>query len=298
MPSGVRRKDADGRPVDSLGRHRYPIAIDTEREYDPAAERARRERVTMQWVVQSLTRAYGAGLVDLGPPSPGAVGRASRPYVQTRQFWLHRDAEHDAAQRRALDRDGVGFSTAVRRLLRAYGEGQIDLHVVVVDKRGEGAARHCQYRAGMDSIEFAAAGISVNGLRLLDLVRQAELPFAIQEMRERPEAFGPEDGPEELAGAYTDLLPNYYWPSRHFLGEPRDEPLGIREDGETMLLTCSGCGMAECWSFLARVEVTETTVRWSGFRNSHSDWDLSALGPFVFSRPQYEQALRRTEAAH
>ena len=149
----------------------------------------------------------------------------------------------------------------------------------------------------MDSIEFAAGGILVNGVRLLDLVHRAELPFAIQEMRERPEAFGPEDGPEELAGAYTGLLPDYYWPSRHFLGEPKDEPQGIREDDETMLLTCSGCGIAECWSLLAKIEVTETTVRWSGFRNSHSDWDLSAIGPFLFSRSQYGQALHRAEAA-
>lgn len=134
MSSGERRKDPDGRLVDSLGRHRYPIAIDTEREYAPAMERARRDRVTMQWVVQSLTRAYGAGLVGLGPPPAGPPGRTGRPFAQTRQFWLHRDTEHDPAQRRA-DQDGVAFSAAVRRLLRAYGEGEIDLQVIVVDRR-------------------------------------------------------------------------------------------------------------------------------------------------------------------
>lgn len=148
----------------------------------------------------------------------------------------------------------------------------------------------------MDSIAFPRGGIVINGARLLDLVRQAELPFAAQEWRERPESFGPEEGPEDLAGAYTGLLAHYYWPSRHFLGEPGAEPRGIREDGETMLLICSGCGIAECWALLARIEVAETTVRWSGFRNSHRDWDLSTVGPFLFSRTQYEQALRRPEA--
>ncbi|MFG2090585.1 MULTISPECIES: hypothetical protein [unclassified Spirillospora] len=138
MPSGGRRKDPDGRLVDSLGRHRYPIAVDTEREYAPAMERARRERVTMQWVVQSLTRAYGAGLVGLGSPPSGPPGRTGRPFAQTRQFWLHRGTEHDAAQRRAAEQDGVAFSTAVRRLLRAYGEGEIDLEVVATDRRLQG----------------------------------------------------------------------------------------------------------------------------------------------------------------
>ncbi|GLZ06570.1 hypothetical protein Acsp03_40360 [Actinomadura sp. NBRC 104412] len=145
----------------------------------------------------------------------------------------------------------------------------------------------------MDSIAFPRSGILINGVRLLDLVRQAELPFATREWRERRDDFGPEEGPEDLAGAYTGLLADYYWPSRHFLGEPKDEPRGIREDGETMLLTCSGCGMADCWSLLARIEVADGTVRWSGFRNSHRDWDLSAVGSFLFSRTQYEEALRR-----
>jgi len=127
----------------------------------------------------------------------------------------------------------------------------------------------------MDSIEFSRSGILINGVRLVDLVRQAELPFA-------------------MAGAYTGLLADFYWPSRHFLGKPEDEPRGIREDGETMLLTCSGCGMAGCWSLLARIEVADGTVRWSGFRNSHRDRDRSAVGPFLFSRTQYEGALRRS----
>ncbi|MER6943011.1 hypothetical protein ABT294_03205 [Nonomuraea sp. NPDC000554] len=62
---------------------------------------------------------------------------------------------------------------------------------------------------------------------------------------------------------------------------------------ETMLLGCT-CGIAECWALLAKIELTDSVVRWSGFRNNHRDWDLSLLGPFVFSRRQYERALRAT----
>ena len=145
----------------------------------------------------------------------------------------------------------------------------------------------------MDLIEFVVGGIQINGVQFVDLLYRAELPFAIREMQERAEDFGPEEGPEELAGTYTSLISDYYWPSRHFLGEPANEPMGLKEDDETMLLVCSGCSIPECWSLLAKVEVTDSTVRWSEFRNSHSDWDLSSVGPFTFSRTQYEQALRR-----
>ncbi|GAB3998926.1 hypothetical protein GCM10029992_26240 [Glycomyces albus] len=147
----------------------------------------------------------------------------------------------------------------------------------------------------MDSIEFSAVGILVNGHSLQQLARRAEFPFAEQEWRENRWAFGPNEGPETLAGDYGPLTSDYYWPSLHFLGEPEEEP-DAREDGETMLLTCS-CGISGCWALLARIDITADTVRWSGFRNSHRDWDLAALGRFVFSRVEYERALRRTEAA-
>lgn len=159
--------------------------------------------------------------------------------------------------------------------------------------RGSEAA--CRYRAEMDSIEFTATDLLVNGVPFIESVRRIELPFAEQEWREHREDFGPGDGPETLAGDYGLLTEEYLWPSRHFLGEPEDEP-EAREDDETMLLTCS-CGISGCWALLARIEVGAETVRWSGFRNSHRDWDLSAMGPYLFSRAEYERALRGPEAA-
>jgi hypothetical protein len=39
------------------------------------------------------------------------------------------------------------------------------------------------------------------------------------------------------------------------------------------------------------VDVDAAHVRWHDFRNGHRDWDLGALGPFVFDRQQYEAAL-------
>ncbi|MEV1247950.1 hypothetical protein ACIBO2_29220 [Nonomuraea sp. NPDC050022] len=148
----------------------------------------------------------------------------------------------------------------------------------------------------MREIEFRRAGhdlieIVIDGVRLLDLVREAELPYARSEQLERAEEFAPEPAPL-LAGEYS-YFPGTGWPSRHYLGEPTEVAYN-QEDDETMLLGCT-CGIPECWALLARIEVTDTEVRWSGFSNSARDWDLSAtLGPFVFSRRQYEQALRAT----
>ncbi|MEN3537886.1 hypothetical protein AAH991_22420 [Microbispora sp. ZYX-F-249] len=128
---------------------------------------------------------------------------------------------------------------------------------------------------------FGNVEILVDGVPLRDLAKVVEAPFAASE------------GHPGIAGAYEGLSERLCWPSRHFLGEPE---LRWFDEGETVLLGCD-CGEWGCWPLTARVEVTGTTVVWSGFRNGHRDgqWDLSALGPFVFERGQYEAALRATQ---
>lgn len=41
----------------------------------------------------------------------------------------------------------------------------------------------------------------------------------------------------------------------------------------------------------ARIEVADSDVTWSGFRQGHRDWDLGDLGPFHFGRAAYERAV-------
>lgn len=65
-------------------------------------------------------------------------------------------------------------------------------------------------------------------------------------------------------------------------------------DGDTCLLGCT-CADVGCWPLTALVELEPETVTWRGFRTGHRDWDLSRLGPFRFSRRQYEQALAEPE---
>ncbi|MFG1708702.1 hypothetical protein ACFLIM_36445 [Nonomuraea sp. M3C6] len=147
----------------------------------------------------------------------------------------------------------------------------------------------------MNVIEFRVEGpvapivyphmdILIDGINLIELARVVELPLASLESS------------PSIAGAYAGLLERdlICWPSTHFLGAPH---LQWFSDGDTVLLGCE-CREWECWPLTAQVEVTEQTVTWSGFRNGRRhNWDLSALGPFVFDRQQYEATLRRTAAS-
>lgn len=124
---------------------------------------------------------------------------------------------------------------------------------------------------------FPHLDILIDDIDLTEHARRVELPFSA-----------------DLAGTYAGLWNDVFWPSRHFLGEPKHRWF---DDGDTVLLGCQ-CGQWECWPLTAQVEVTDETVTWSAFRNGHrATWDLSALGPFVFDRRQYETALRRTASA-
>ncbi|MGY0063130.1 hypothetical protein ACWY4P_42435 [Streptomyces sp. LZ34] len=143
---------------------------------------------------------------------------------------------------------------------------------------------------------FHVVDLIVDGTGLLDLVREAELPYAVEEQRESAADFAPDPVPL-LAGAYALLRADGRgWPSRHLLGEPGDGATDLWRDDETLLLTCP-CGIDECWALVARVEVADTVVRWSDFRNVRRDWDLTGLGPFTFPRRQYEASLRATARA-
>ncbi|WP_283134636.1 hypothetical protein [Rhizohabitans arisaemae] len=129
---------------------------------------------------------------------------------------------------------------------------------------------------------YSHVDLIIDGDDLRKLTGVIELPFARA------------DGHPDIAGAYAGLLERdeVLWPSRHFLGEPT---LQWFFEGETVLLGCE-CGEWGCWPLTAQVEVSDQTVTWSGFRNGHRPgWTLDGLGPFVFSREQYEAALRQTE---
>jgi hypothetical protein len=140
----------------------------------------------------------------------------------------------------------------------------------------------------MDSVQFAVDDstgtaevvIVINETSLIDLSRTAEQPWADLE------------GKPDLAGSYMGLGP---WAvggsSTHFLDNPHAVWF---DDGDTVVLGCD-CGEWGCWPLVAHITVTQDQVEWSRFRQGHREWDLSTLGPFVFARTQYEQALRKLD---
>lgn len=136
-----------------------------------------------------------------------------------------------------------------------------------------------------DRPEAQCVHILVDGRDLLQWLAAIELPSATAE------------GHPEIAGAYDGLAADarVLPPSEHFLGR------GVREmysaHGKVQLLGCE-CGESGCWPFLARVVADEERVSWSDFEQPHrsgrgaaSRWNYGQLGPFEFSRREYDEAL-------
>lgn len=66
----------------------------------------------------------------------------------------------------------------------------------------------------------------------------------------------------------------------------------LSKSGKIPLLGCE-CGEWGCWPLLATVASSTTEVRWSDFEQPfRTDRDYSGFGSFVFSRNDYEMAVR------
>ena len=140
-----------------------------------------------------------------------------------------------------------------------------------------------------DGTRFQSIQISIDGTRLQDAVRDYEMPFAERE------------GHTNIAGGYVGLdasVCDY----RMFLDDV-DRDCGDECD-KSVLMECS-CGCPGCWSFVARITLTDSTVIWSDFEQPHrgpdsaaGHWDYDGFGPFEFDRAQYFREFARigTEA--
>ena len=116
----------------------------------------------------------------------------------------------------------------------------------------------------------------VNGLHLSDLIEQFE-----QSLGFKP------------AGGYGGIVLDYFWQGSlmdYFLGAKGHDYW--ERIGKITLLACGGCGDEGCWPLEAKVDVSESHVKWSNFGQPHrNDRDYSEFGPFVFGRPEYEKAV-------
>ncbi|MEV7586362.1 hypothetical protein [Streptomyces erythrochromogenes] len=143
---------------------------------------------------------------------------------------------------------------------------------------------------------LTAWGIRIDGADLRALVAEATRELWSQELdgdggrdddtQEEREAFllG-QHAPLHLDDDADDALAR-----AHFLG---DAPQHLRDHntGALCLLSCP-CGIDACWPLLASVRVTPTEVTWSAFHQPHrKQWGELPLGPYVFPRPAYDEAL-------
>ena len=124
--------------------------------------------------------------------------------------------------------------------------------------------------------------IYINGINLLDLVQQVE-----RGLLDPQNLLNPSD--RSYAGLNPEWRPNL-----------RNEFLGITTDPYSVLLTCT-CYQDCCNSVIAKIEVGFQTVTWRDFTSvlhgeASRSWggtpiDYSSLGPFVFDRKKYFEAL-------
>lgn len=132
----------------------------------------------------------------------------------------------------------------------------------------------------------------IDGVPLIELIREVELPHAKREYEERPGELETED---QLAGDYLYLSPQRtFLPSETLFGEPSDEAGHFGTEApckQSTLLTCT-CGVPTCWFLLATIEVGADVVVWRDFKQFWRDWDYP-LGPFRFEGSAYRRVLTR-----
>ncbi len=137
-----------------------------------------------------------------------------------------------------------------------------------------------------------AWGIRIDGTDLRVLVAEATRALWSRELDE--DDYTLRESEESLLGQhaplYLDQDADGARARAHFTG---DSPPELRDSdtGASCLLGCP-CGIDACWPLLAMVRATPTEVVWSGFHQpNRPEWGRLPLGPYVFPRPAYDEAL-------
>jgi hypothetical protein len=128
--------------------------------------------------------------------------------------------------------------------------------------------------------DYQVTDIYINGANLTNILYSFEYKFAEAE------------GQAGLAGQYEGLPPLMVLPpSPHFLGRPQEEAY-LHPDGRITLMEYAQSGVPGDWTMCCYIHVGDQTVVWDGFcQTQRPHWDYSELGPFVFERTTYEEAL-------
>lgn len=134
-------------------------------------------------------------------------------------------------------------------------------------------------------------GVRVDGADLRVHAADATRPLWLQEKSHYERT--PEDTENFLLKQYGGLAEaDLRDPALHFLGDADPEFRDTSTDA-IAVLGCP-CSIWACWPLFTRITATADTVTWSAFHQPHRPaWGDLPIGPFVFPRPAYEDALTR-----
>lgn len=115
--------------------------------------------------------------------------------------------------------------------------------------------------------------IYVDGKKLLDIIREIEVPYANEE------------GYPELAGAYGHISPRELYVDLSTVLIDNSNTC----DKRVNLFCCGSCGEIICWSVSFLVKEDERYVYWYDFRHEHRNWEYNLT--YKFDKEEYEDTL-------
>ncbi len=127
--------------------------------------------------------------------------------------------------------------------------------------------------------------IVVNGVNLIERLKEYEIPFAKKE------------GSESIAGGFEGLSPEMLY--RH-LKNP--DAYDMDENGKVSILACE-CGFEGCWPMRIKAIEVGDEVFWTDFEqphrnpDSHNFWNYADFGPFNFDKSAYNEQLESLQSA-
>lgn len=136
--------------------------------------------------------------------------------------------------------------------------------------------------------DYKVTEIYIDGRKLLDIIREIELPYAIEEGRIRRAAgyAGEDEDFSDHAGKYGHLSPKELYMDLNTEAAAAGDPNNDR----AYLFCCENCGEIFCWTVSMKVREDERYVYWYDFEHERRpSWEYNLT--YKFEKKEYEEAL-------